>query len=73
MTEQMRRVDWKDPLLWVSVFMAITGGIQAGTGFLSPLTEQYPIASGLVMLGVSIATGVLTVVKSFLSSAPPQE
>ncbi len=72
MTEGMKRaasrVDWKDPLLWVSVALAITGGIQAGTGFLSSLAELYPIAFGVSMLVISIFTGVLTVIKSFISN-----
>lgn len=65
----------RDPLLWVSILLAVTGSIQASTGLLSTLAAQHPVAFGLVMTGISVATGILTVIKTnlTLSGAPPKE
>jgi hypothetical protein len=61
-------VDWKDPLLIVSILLAITGAIQASTGYFSDMMTAHPIRFGLGMTAVSIVTGVLTVVKSYIAA-----
>lgn len=53
----------KDPLLWISILMAIFGSIQSATGLLSLFAEAYPLAFGLCMTAISAVTGVLTVLK----------
>lgn len=60
----------KDPLLLVSVLLAVTGAVQANTGLLSKAAEEYPTTFGLVMMAVSITTGALTAVKTFLLNRP---
>lgn len=60
----------KDPLLLISALLAITGAVQASTGMLSALAEQYPVAFGVAMTAVSAATGVLTALKTYLISQP---
>lgn len=57
----------KDPLVWISVLLAITGGIQASTGLLSTVASEYPTVFGLVMTGISVTTAVLTVLKNQLT------
>lgn len=60
----------KDPLLIVSVLLAVTGAVQANTGLLSKLAEEYPTGFGLAMMLVSITTGALTAFKTFLLNKP---
>lgn len=54
----------RDPLLIISVLLAVTGGIQASTGALSMLADEYPLAFGLAMTAISVVTGVLTAIKN---------
>lgn len=62
----------KDPLLWISILLAMAGGVQANTGYLSDLATKHPTAFGLTMTGISILTGALTALKSFIMvKAPP--
>lgn len=60
----------KDPLLLVSVLLAVAGAVQANTGLLSKIAEQYPTAFGLVMMGISVSTGALTAIKTYLVANP---
>ncbi len=60
----------KDPLLLVSVLLAVTGAVQANTGALSKLAEEYPTGFGLAMMAISVFTGVLTTIKTFLLNKP---
>lgn len=60
----------KDPLLIVSVLLAVTGAFQASTNQLAPLLAKYPIAFGIAMTLVSAATGTLTVLKTFIANRP---
>lgn len=69
----MNKVNWKDPLLLVSIALAITGGFQASNGFLSALAEEHPTLFGLTMMGVSIFTGILTTIKSFILNGAPKQ
>jgi hypothetical protein len=63
----------KDPLLVVSVLLAVTGALQASQGFLTALVQRYPIAFGLAMTAVSCTTGVLTVLKTYLTTPRPPD
>lgn len=60
----------KDPLLIVSVLLAVTGAVQASTGLLSQLAEQHPVSFGLAMTAISVLTGALTAVKTYLTNNP---
>lgn len=59
----------KDPLLILSVLLAVTGAIQASTGLLSTLASQHPIAFGVTMTLISVATAVLSVLKNHAVAA----
>lgn len=59
---------FKDPLFVVSLLLAITGAIQSSQGLLTELIQRYPVAFGLSMMGVSILTAVLTVIKSTITT-----
>jgi hypothetical protein len=65
----------KDPLLVISVLLAITGTVQASTGLLSALAARHPLYFGLAMTAISVVTAVLTVLKTNLAmrQTPPQE
>lgn len=54
----------KDPLLWISILLAVTGAIQASTGALSALAANYPLGFGVAMTVISVMTGVLTAIKT---------
>jgi hypothetical protein len=60
----------KDPLLIVSVLLAATGAVQASTNYLAPLLTKYPTAFGLAMTTISIVTGTLTALKTFIANRP---
>jgi hypothetical protein len=53
----------KDPLLWISILMAIFGSVQSATGLLTLFAEAYPIAFGIAMTAISAITGSLTALK----------
>lgn len=61
---------FKDPLLLVSVLLAITGGLQASQGLLSEAIKQHPIGFGIAMTITSCVTGALTVLKTALAQRP---
>jgi hypothetical protein len=63
----------RDSLLWISVLLAVTGGLQASTGFLSDLAEKYPIAFGVAMTAISVTTGVLTVLRTLKTQQLEEE
>lgn len=58
----------RDPLLWISILLAITGTVTASTGFLSNLAAQHPTAFGIAMTATSVVTAVLTVLKTQLAA-----
>ena len=57
----------KDPLLWVSILLAVTGAIQASTGQLTALAAQHPVAFGIAITAISVTTAVLTVIRTNLA------
>lgn len=59
----------KDPLLLLSILLAVAGAIQASTGHLSALAAQYPVGFGLAVTATSITTAVLTVLKNYAVAA----
>lgn len=63
----------RDPLLWVSVLLAATGAVQASTGLLSEVASRYPVAFGVAMTMVSVATAVLTAIKTAMLGVETKE
>ena len=58
----------KDPLLGLSVLLAILGALQASQGLLTQLIEKYPTTFGISMTVISCAVAGLTVYRNVIAA-----